>query len=94
MQSSPNHMPANPPSNQQQESSGKQYDFILCGPQSVCRDAADKDVMTVGMDVMAEGQLLYRVGCIQAPSKSSGIPGRCAHLVPGSSRPWRVNEQS
>ena len=81
----------NPPSNQQQESSGKQpeYDFVLCqcDPQSVYHDAADKDVITIGADVMAAGPLLY-------PSKSSGIPGRRGHLVPGSSRPWRVNEQS
>ena len=77
----------NPPSNQQEENSGKQYDIVPCDPQSVNRDSADEDVITVGMVVMAEGPLLY-------PCKSSGIPGRRGHLVPGSSRPWRVNEQS
>jgi len=77
----------NPPSSQQQESSTQQYDFVLCDPQSAYRDAADKDVITVGTDVMAVGPPPY-------PSKPSGIPGRRGHLVPGSSRPWRVNEQS
>jgi hypothetical protein len=77
----------NPPSNQPQESSGKQYDFVLFDPQRVYRDAADKDVITIGTDVIAAGPPPY-------PIKSSGIPGRRGHLVPGSSRPWRVNEQS
>jgi hypothetical protein len=79
----------NPPSNdsdQQQESPGKQYDFVLCDPQSIYPDAAGNDVITIETDIIAADLPQYA-------SKSYGIPGRRGHLVPGSSRPWRVNEQ-
>jgi hypothetical protein len=77
----------NPTSAEQQEDSGKQYDFVLYDPQEACNDAAEKDIISNGTDGMVVDPPPY-------PSKSSGIPGRRGHLVPGSSRPWRVNKES
>jgi hypothetical protein len=77
----------NPPPSEQQEDSGKQYDFVLYDPQVARNDAAEKDIITSGTDGVVAGLPPY-------PSKLYGIPGRRGHLVPGSSRPWRVNKQS
>ena len=77
----------NPPSTEQQEGPEQQYDFVPYDPQEAYRDATDKDIITSGTDGMVAGPSPY-------PTKSSGIPGRRGHLVPGSSRPWRVNKQS
>jgi hypothetical protein len=77
----------NPTSTEQQDDSEKQYDFVMYDPQEACNDAAEKDIITSGTDGVVAGPPPY-------PNKSSGIPGRRGHLVPGSSRPWRVNKQS
>jgi hypothetical protein len=76
----------NQPSAKQQESSGKQYDFVLCFPQNDYHGAADKDVMTVGTENMAANPQPH-------PSQPYGIPGRRGHLVPGSNQPWRVDNR-
>jgi hypothetical protein len=68
-------------------SAEQQYDFVPYDPQEAYRDATDKDNITSGTDGMVVGSSPY-------PTKSRGIPGRRGHLVPGSSRPWRVNKQS
>ena len=75
------------PSAQKQEDPAKTYDFVICDPQNDHYDSAYQDVMTLGTDNVVIYHQPY-------PSNSCGIPGRPARLVPGSSRPWRVNEQS
>jgi hypothetical protein len=76
-----------PPSAEQREGSEQQYDFVPYDPQEAYRDATEKDNITSGTDGMVAGPSPYQ-------TKSRGIPGRRGHLVPGSSRPWRVNKQS
>ncbi|KAI0299482.1 hypothetical protein BC826DRAFT_966938 [Russula brevipes] len=76
-----------PSSADQQEGSGQQYNFIQFTPSSAHHDAAGQDTITIGTDGMAANTPPY-------PTKTSGIPGRRGHLVPGSSRPWRVNERT
>jgi hypothetical protein len=75
----------NPPPSEQQEDFGKQYDFVLYDPQEACNDAAE-DTIPSGTDGVVTGLPSY-------PGKLRGIPGRRGHLVPGSSRPWRVKKQ-
>jgi hypothetical protein len=74
------------PTSAEQQDSEQQYDFVLYDPQEACNDAAGKDIITSGTDGMVAGPPPY-------PNKSSGIPGRRGHLVPGSSRPWRVKKE-
>jgi hypothetical protein len=77
----------NKPSAQKQEGPTKTYDFVICNPRNDHYDSANQDVMTLGMDNVVIDRQPY-------PSNSCGTPGRPARLVPGSSRPWSVNEQS
>ena len=72
---------------EKQEGPEKTYDFVICDLQNDHYDSASQDIITLGTDkVVADKQ--------QYPSNPCGIPGRPARLVPGSSRPWRVNKQS
>lgn len=77
----------NKPEAEKQDDTEKTYDFVIFDLQNDDYDFANQDTMNISAGNVAVDQQPY-------PSQSGGIPGRRPRLVPGSSGPWRVNEQA